>query len=142
MRELKFKAWDKGSKRMIYSHEPEDQGKREYYPWMFAIGFSHWSKHQLEIMQFTGLAAIWEDDIVTIPDTFKEVILDDGTGPEYEQPHIARVIFKDGCFGVELGGGQIFYIKRFYSFKEILEEVALEEIKVIGNFHSNPRLME
>jgi uncharacterized phage protein (TIGR01671 family) len=71
MREIKFRAWDKVSKRMLYSYEPEEQGRREYIMVQFGIGFSDWKKSDLEIMQFTGLKdkngiEIFEADIVRI----------------------------------------------------------------------------
>src|ERR1700730_5046590 len=71
MRELKFRAWDNASKRMLYSYEPEEQGRREYIMVQFGIGFSDWQKSDLEIMQFTGLKdaadrEIYEGDIVRV----------------------------------------------------------------------------
>jgi len=100
-------------------------------------------RHQhLEIMQHAGLKDIYEGDIITIPDTFKEVILEDGSGPSYEGSHLARVEFQQGAFGVTIGGGQIFWERRFYTLKEILEETSLEDLKIITNIHESPELLE
>jgi hypothetical protein len=56
MNKLKLRIYDKANKRMLYSHEPEEQGKREYYPFVFAVGWSHWTQEQLsEPMLYTGL---------------------------------------------------------------------------------------
>ncbi len=69
MREIKFKAWDKSQQRMLSVSEPDNQGKREYYPFEVAIGFSHWDKEDITLLQFTGLKdkngkEIYEGDIL------------------------------------------------------------------------------
>jgi len=67
---LELRVYDKSEKRMLYAYEPEEQGKREYYPFEFGIGFSHWKKEDLSpMMVFTGLLdtadiKIWEGDVV------------------------------------------------------------------------------
>jgi|SRR5579864_7831831 len=68
---IKMRIWDNANKCMLYAYEPDEQGKREYYPFAFGIGFSHWKKESLsEPMLFTGLhdkhgAEIWEGDILS-----------------------------------------------------------------------------
>lgn len=71
MREIKFRAFDKSDGRMlsVSEPEPENQGKREYYPFMVEVGFSHWMKEDIVLMQWTGLLdkngiEVYEGDIV------------------------------------------------------------------------------
>lgn len=153
MSETRFRAWDRDLKRMFwfditwgnFGHGegwigmlPIDEKEVKHCP----SNKMQISSNDCEMMQYTGIKEICQDDVVLIPDTFKDVILEDGSGPEYEEPHLARVIFKEGCFGVEIGGGQTFYMKRFYSFKEILDERNLNEIRIIGNVWEDSELIE
>lgn len=72
-REIKFRAWHNEWKEMIYSSEPQEPfGKREFYPFEFSVGFSHYPKDDdWKIMQFVGILdknkiEIFEDDIVKL----------------------------------------------------------------------------
>ena len=71
MKELKCRIYDYDNEKMIYSHVPEEQGKREYYPIELCIGFSHWDKNKLsDIMLCLNTEdkngkEIYENDIIT-----------------------------------------------------------------------------
>lgn len=79
-----FRIYDKAHSRMVYSSIPEEQGKREYYPFYFGIGFSHWEMEDVsEPMMFTGLLdknkkKIWEDDLFITEHGIMKVFFIDG----------------------------------------------------------------
>lgn len=65
-----MRVYDIANQCMLYAQEPEEQGKREYYPFVFEIGFSHWKKGDLSgPMLWTGLRdkagkEVWDGDVV------------------------------------------------------------------------------
>ena len=84
---------------------------------------------------------IYEGDIVEIPSLYKDIILEDGSGPILDNLQTCEVFFRDGCFGIVPDADYLFP-HRFYSFKEIENDVGIElkEISVIGNIYENPEL--
>lgn len=118
-RTIKYRIWDKVSKRMIFSHEPKEQEKREYIFLAFGIGFSHWRKEDFsEPMQFTGVfdrlkVGIYEGDVVELEDTVNGTI--EYSGAEF----IIRT--KDSRIG--------------------LNDLAPQYIKIIGNIWEWPGLV-
>ena len=124
MREIKFRAWDKKQKEMIFSGvdfhirllqmTDEYKGERESI-----IGFQNEFEGQLfEMMQFTGLhdkngKEIYEGDIVTVG--------------EFEEPIIKEVSYVYYAFSLE---------------KHDVYMPASIILKVIGNIHENPELLE
>lgn len=79
-----FRIYDRAGQRMIYSSTPQEQGKREYYPIEFCIGFSHWEQKDLsEPMLDTGLTdkngkRIWEDDLTVTEHGIMKVFFIEG----------------------------------------------------------------
>jgi len=132
MREIKFRVWDKDNKRMIESYEPEEQGKREYYPFCFCIGFSHWNKNQLELMQYTGLKdkngkEIYEGDIA---------ILGDG-GKVYRK---GEVKFGEGLQGEPADWEGPFWGWVIGDTEPLID--AFWQLEIIGNIYQNPELLK
>jgi uncharacterized phage protein (TIGR01671 family) len=100
-----------------------------------------------KVMQFTGLKEkngkeIYEGDIVIIEDTYKEVILDDGSGPVEPANHLAPVIFNHASFGVDILESGDDFKKSFYDFTSVLDETGQDSFEVIGNIYENPELLK
>lgn len=92
-----YRAWDTKSERMIYSYVPTEQGKREFYPLAFGIGFSHWSQDDLVIMRGTGIKDVTGKEIF-IQDNVVCGYLDSRTGTINARSPIAMYIVTDDPF--------------------------------------------
>ena len=86
---------------------------------------------------------ICEGDILLIPDTYKDVVCDDGTGPIYDECHLAPVIWLSdvASWGVNIFNSGEDLSKGTYTFESIINEITLEEIMIIGNVYENPELI-
>ena len=132
MREIKFRVWDKGLKRMHICGESvhdsmmfEESGRASYYNLQNGCG----SLDEYELMQFTGLhdkngKEIYESDVVEVT---REGILERGV-----------VIFGSGCY----------FIKVKEHFLNSVTLLPLHEcsrndykLKVIGNIYENSDLL-
>jgi len=147
MREIKFRAWD---------------GYKIHYPVNFEFGISGVSgKTSIafvpfgslgytttsHIMQYTGLkdkngVEIYEGDIIIIEDVYKDIILDDGTGPSEPFNHLAPVAFKQAEYGVDIKDGADIFCSGFWSFQSIRYETGQDDYEVIGNICENPELLK
>ena len=132
MREIKFRAWDKGLKRMIYLSEPTVENDdfsgivfklRDY----FVSAFSSDRIEDLELMQYTGLKdkngrEIYEGDIVKTETDYINTgkITEIGVVEFYEE-------------------GLVWIIN--YGETQINLAYA-ENIEVIGNIYENPELLK
>jgi uncharacterized phage protein (TIGR01671 family) len=108
---------------------------------------------EFELMQYTGLKdmngkEIYEGDIVLFPDYETETV-DVGIGvdmkvAETSVNNFAPVVFKCGCFGLNVTGKCETLKMGFNSFDYILREYGFEinELQIIGNIYENPELLE
>lgn len=128
MRTIKFRAWDKSDSRMLPVTEPEEQGKREYYPFEVAIGFSHWKKEDIILMQWTGLQdkngnEIYEGDILKTPCAALK-----------DQFNYTYVEYRNDIAA---------YVKRTSDTRAYTRlEIRIGEVEVIGNIYENPELLK
>lgn len=131
MRDVKFRAWDKATRKILEVIEIDFQGMEilvidhEEQEAREAV-FGHY-----ELMQYTGLkdengAEIYEGDIIRITTNLQE------NGVDYS----AQIIFKDGGFcaidGVEDNYGVRRYRLSDFGYK----------LKILGNIYENNELLE
>ena len=132
MREIKFRAWDKIKKEMC-----ELKGIDFIQEMVLCFPITKRSAraaqwrdiHSFELMQYTGLKdkngkEIYEGDIVRI------------YRPGIIETLLAVVKFNDGCFDIESISSATLgrdYLKVY---------TANHAVKVIGNIHDNPELLE
>lgn len=102
-----------------------------------------------EDLQFIGLKdknykEVYEDDIVLLPDDYKDRILDDGSGPIEPFNHLSKVVFTNGSFGLQVSESGECFKEGFWSFERIKYESgdSIEKLEVIGNAYENPELLE
>ena len=129
MREIKFRAWDKGLKRMIYLSEPTVENDdfsgivfklRDY----FVSAFSSDRIEDLELMQYTGLRdkngrEVYEGDIMRFKDWWDEEMVGE---VRYSEKDMAFTIVNDFWDGFPI--------------------MYADDLEVIGNIYENPELLE
>ena len=115
MREIKFRAWNKQTRRM------EDVRQINFFDSEMLNGNSEWySLRHTELLQYTGLQdkngiEIYEGDIVSWKNKDEDTL------------KYAKVFFEDGAF-------------RLYN--TYFELKSYENLAVIGNIYENPKLLE
>jgi uncharacterized phage protein (TIGR01671 family) len=115
MREIKFRAWDKTNKKMVYGNIGFIQYENDFTVGAFdSFGYPIQNKN-VELMQYTGLK--------------------DKNGKEIYEGDIVRWFF------MEERVSPIEYHKWFFQPKG-WGNIDLSETEVIGNIYENPELLE
>lgn len=96
--------------------------------------------------QFTGMKDkngkdIYVGDILLVPDSDTEIVCDDGTGPTYDFNHLAPVTFFAGSFGVNILEKADYLSEGFYSFRELEDNIGLDELEIVGNIYQDKDLL-
>ena len=131
MENLNFRAWDKFDKTM------KEVFNLNFHRYTAVVRFrlsepkSFLGNDPLIIMQSTGLkdkhgVEIFEGDVL-------KVFIFDGKGPH------AKVIFKNGMFGIEDDMFGYGYDKGLYTLDQI---ISIRDAEVIGNIYEHPHLLE
>lgn len=140
-REIKFRAWDSESERMIHSEKPDDDvlfliDEKGIHCGVIGeetddtgLTYSVSSDMDCNIMQFTGLKdkngkKIYEGDIIS----------------NNEFPHLLIVGFNIGCSSFCASKTNNFSTEKCYWFENDIC-VIQDEWKVIGNIYENPELL-
>ena len=137
-REIKFRAWN-GANWYVFNFETFAHATVNTMNRVLA-------KESTVVCQFTGLhdkngKEIWEGDILLVPDTYTDVIVE-GRGPTEPDNHLLPVEFRDGEFGIEVKENKNVLTKGFRSLSFLTEEIGVDETEVIGNIYENPELLK
>jgi uncharacterized phage protein (TIGR01671 family) len=133
-RELKFRVWDVRLKHFVAMFESIFLNRPEEYL----------------VTQNTGIKdkngkEIYEGDILSLPDTNTDPIMDGGSGPMTDFNHLAEVVFENASFGVQLTEHGNALCKGFYSFDMLADHMGFgyvgKECEVIGTVYENPELL-
>lgn len=155
MDNIRFRAWDKKDNKirivtnLFFDFETRKIVEVQFYECWIDGGYMEdeiieRNIEDVELMQFTGSTdkngqEIYKSHILKIPDYY--LICDDGSGPVYEESHLAEVVYsnKYACYGVDIKSSGEIFSKGFTSFHEIIGEGV--SFKIIGNKFENPELI-
>jgi hypothetical protein len=132
-REIKFRIFDKENKCMLFSFQPKEQGKREYIPFQFGVGWNDWEPVWFsDLMQFTGLKdkhgkEVYEGDIV------KAVLKDMG-----ELKNVVEQVY----YTDEYAAFGPFCHLMHYDEERWIDCLQGDEFEVIGNIYEHSYLLE
>ena len=150
MREIKFRAWDKVLRVMVYDFRMSSKGKAIIPDTDFG---NDNILENLILLQFTGLKdkngkEIFEGDIILFPDTDTESV-DVGIGvpmPIAQTPvkSFSKVIFHEGSFCMDCYERNETLGKGIKTFDYVINDYGfgLDELEVIGNIYENPGLLK
>lgn len=137
MREIKFRAWNPDWDEMVYSGLEILFDKREFYPFGFEVGFSHYPTEEWTIMQYTGLKdkngkEIFEGDIIKYSFDLPESSYATEEGLKIR---INKVIWSElrssFSVGSKMANNDLFrYVRNG------------NRVEVIGNIYENPEFLE
>lgn len=146
MREIKFRAWDKDSNKMIFQHDTN--GVLETNDYYFSLNeddvvllyydedYCDYLVCNAKLMQYTGIKdknekEIYEGDIVKFID--EEVTYSD-CGYDYDEfINTGRVIFNDKLMGWDITNRNM-DLEEIWHYSEYIE--------VVGNIFENPGLLK
>ena len=129
MREIKFRAWDKKAKEMIYEAlEIKDIGLGEG---SVLVDARTQGGNELIWLQYTGLkdkngGEIYEGDVVEI----EFIIYPESKKEEIKGKYISQIIYQDGCF--VFFDGYDYHVPCQPCFRT----------RIIGNIYENPELLD
>jgi uncharacterized phage protein (TIGR01671 family) len=150
-REIKFRAWDKGNKEMIYQSENTTKPNGimeaqftfdEMGAWIFTRNYGEQACNEVknfELMQYTGLKdkngkEIYEGDIVEIHD---------GTITAFRTSGKHIIEWWNGQFVFQANSHEEDdYINFGWWVRSNNHSASLKQIEVIGNIYENPELIE
>lgn len=137
MREIKFRAWDKEKKLMLYvfgiqwwNHHIEKENPEKIKE-IKTARTNRIFPGDFELMQYTGLKDKNGKEIYS-----KDIINIDGDEKNYE------VNFHQGCFGIIGGDSRHYLLREFVSTGTSVSERCIGRIKIIGNKFDNPELIK
>lgn len=139
-REIKFRAWNPDWDEMVYSSLEIIFDKREFYPFGFEVGFSHYPTEGWTIMQCTGLRdlndkEIYEGDILTSKYyPFQDLGILNYNAEVYWDEGALQFCIQLHCVNSNKRGISD-------SICECLTERGIQ-FEVIGNIYENPKLLE
>ena len=133
MREIKFRAWNKKNKRMLFYDLIHSLRWKDVKT--LTEKSLNWKPFECEIMQFIGLKdkngqEIFEGDIVSL------LPLRIGDPTVY-----AEIKFEDGSFDM-FGINRPVNTKQIRFVRELYVECITNHVEVIGNRFENPELLE
>lgn len=130
MREIRFRAWNNIKKEMFQVVKLDLKNKTV---WDRGLGYIINNPNQdIKLLQFTGLKdvngkEIYEDDVC-------ECVGGESAQGVHEFQEIGKVVFKDGCFGIENKENE--FLPFFYLIEHGFE------IFNCGSIYENPELLE
>jgi uncharacterized phage protein (TIGR01671 family) len=142
MREIKFRAWDSVSKKMVYfelnGRNPNAFVDSGYIYLRFPTSIANISAHGIKLMQYTGLhdkngKEIYEGDIC-----------------KYWMDSVWKhgyVFWSQGGFALKvfrMGEKTVDVVFKFQAFIPVPDdgETMTDQFEVIGNIYDNPELLE
>lgn len=151
-RERKYRAWHPEWKEMIHSVHENWFGKREFYPFCFPVGFSHYPQDdKWVIMSWTGLKDkngkdIYEGDILSAKRTVTGLPLGDGKcaevfGPPSNHPIETRSWEEIIVAEINISENEMIFRlpKEGGTYQERGKPL---QWQIIGNIYQNPELLQ
>lgn len=119
---IKFRAWHKDFGEMVYTKGDSIFEKREFSPFVFEVGFSHYPESEWDVMQFTGLHDKNGVEIFDSDRLKRRVWLVEGK--DYVD-YNCDVIWNGWCYGLYVADKQLWG----------LDPITAKECEIIGNIY-------